>query len=225
MQPIVGMSNGCEFSLQYEISILLEGEVIHSATIDWQYASVNLFSLVPDVNLQPNTIYELEFSASDGLGEDTIISFTTGEEQAAGLLGTPSGTLTQALVYETDETGQVSVDFSLEPVSDPDNLSVIMLYNDLEPASPIRAFLANDASMYQTASWSIDTPFPNEVCLTAIQRDGKGQMLDFSAPFCATTEVVKESGGICAVSSGLGMIWFTPLLAIVAIRRRENPSS
>ena len=214
------MADGCSPSEQYIVSILAEGETIHSTTFDWQSTGMNLMELVPDASLQPNTTYELTIEASDGWEIYTAVSFTTGEGLVEGISGKPSGTMESVIIYDEGQWGEVEATYSVVPVNDSDEVSVIIVYDEEDPEIPVHAFNFKQAENSQVALWSMESPFPTGLCLKAVQRDGKGDLSELSAPFCVPVDIVNVSG-ICSCASSTQMVWFTPLLALFVLRRRQ----
>jgi len=222
VQPAVFMSNDhCSAPSYYELVLSTGDVVVKSVQVDWDPSGERLFELPLDNELDPGTDYELSVIAGDGWGEMTALHFSTVGATVVGLQGEPE---VNVLTAELDESSAiVRASYDILPADDTDELSILMVYNEANPSQLVQAYRVGESTENNLEYASIvEPPFPTEVCLSVVQRDGTGQRTERSAPSCGSTERVPlDMHRCCSVVSAAGFTWFMPLLALAAIRRRD----
>ena len=217
--------DNCDAPTYYEVSLREGDAIIHTVQVDWE-ANVSRFLELPiDENLSPNTQYELTIVPGNGWGELTSIPFTTAADgQVAELSGAPTGEISEAILSPNEDEldGSVEVTFSLEPIADPQELSILTVSRAAAPDEVIHAVRVGEDNMDDLFGWYyLEAPFGEEACLIVRQRDGAGRFVESEAPFCKVLEVREFRKRLCSVTSAVGLVWFTPLLALATIRRRS----
>ena len=224
--PAIGLTWGCDIAPNYTLTLSTsEGEVA-SINVEANRNGTNLFELPLSNPMSADTEHTLEIVGEDGWGQSTVISFTTGSSEVTGVTESASVQIQQAILYTSDyEFAYAETDLTVSPAADSDNLSIVRVYDVKDMEEPIFQ-LRTDTHLADQTLYHLDNlyaPFDSEICLTATQRDGLGNISEMSEPHCATYEVREER--TCSVTSIAGMGWFMPLLAMAAIRRRSVSTS
>ena len=233
VKPRVTLSHGDCAASEYEITLSENDLVVVSETkqYDWQ-VHFNEFEITPPALLEAQTTYTLNVVPLDGSGEIAIITFETGEALAVGLSGAPSIALHDAVYYDQESYVIAEATYDLSPAEDPDALSTIYVYLPGDTDNPLASFQAGQMPAGALVStYTDESAPPDEICLQVAQRDGAGQLSELSEPTCLVAEWYEAPGpgsrdcGGCSTVTPLTLTWFSPLLALVALRRRSRSTA
>jgi len=186
---------------------------VHHAVADGRIIEVD-----PGVDLSPDTTYTLRFSPDDGSGEITEIGFTTGAGTAAGLDGGPT-VESAAVVYDTSSTW-ISFQVEAGMAGSADGPTIVAF--GIEGEESLGWTSASGPTTVLLAAQSLDfAEAPEEVCVTARQRDIAGRWSE-SPSDCVAPEIVRSQGGGCNVAGGTPISGLFGLLLAAVLARRAR---
>lgn len=194
-------------------------------SVEAPYVDVSaLLVMTPGEELAPNADYVVKIVPSDGWGEMTEISFTTGEGSVQGLgEGRPEVLSLSAVSYDpTAALIDVSWSAELKAASDPDGLSVLLA---LDPADneTIWAGAIPTGDRASFSGWFGSTDPISELCVQFVQVDGAGAW-SLPTEACAEIETYEEPKAelpwSCATRSAPSSAALA-LLGLLTLRRRR----
>ena len=227
-QIVVDLEGNCGGPTFYELALYgfdESGAELLVESVEVPFVDINtLLVLTPSDDLAPNANYLVRILPSDGWGELTEISFTTGEGSIQGLgEGRPEVLSLAAETYDPD-AAEISVTWNAEvkAATDPDGLSVLLA---LDPADneTIWAGAVPDANHAYFSGWLSSTDPLSELCVQFVQVDGSGAW-SLPTESCVEIETYEEpkaelpwgcSGAAAPSSAALA------LLGLLTLRRRR----
>jgi hypothetical protein len=165
-------------------------------SVEVPFVNINtLLVLTPSDELAPNTDHVVRIVPSDGWGEMTEISFTTGEGSVQGLgEGRPEVQRMSAETYDP-RAALIDVTWSAEvkAAADPDGLSVLLA---LDPADneTIWEGAVPDVDQAYFNGWMSSSDPISELCVQFVQVDGAGAW-SLPTESCAKIESYEEPKG------------------------------
>lgn len=225
---VVDLEGNCGGPAFFELSLYgfdESGEETLIEQVAAPFVDVNsLLVMTPSDELAPNAAHIVRIVPSDGWGEMTEISFTTGEGSVQGLgEARPEVVSLQAWSYDPAAAEiDVSWDAGVTAATDPDELSVLIA---LDPADneTIWAEAIPDGGTAYFSGWMMSTDPISELCVQFVQVDGSGA---WSLPTEACTEIKSE--GEVKVTSIFGCSSAAApssaalaLLGLLTLRRRR----
>lgn len=211
--------DGCQKGAGWTLTLTRadDGTVVaESAAGEEQVVETALLELFPPV-LAPTTEYVLAI-ASEFDGVVVEVGFTTGEGLVVGLDGAP--VLTEAVADwqrmgpSPGTGGVITLEWSAQPVADPDSLSLLQLVDGAMERDPDTRLAGNVPA---STSWQ-STRRPDDVCPKVRQIDGKGVATAFSEPICVA------AGRGCDTSGRPADVGVAALLVAVLLRRSRPPT-
>lgn len=219
--------SGCgasSYALQlFEMKASFE-DFVAGETFEWDAArTTGVLELYPPGDLLPQTTYLFRITATEGFGEITEVSFTTGQARIVGFEGRPGVVIDYVWIVGPDAPVELDANGRISPVHDPDGLSLVHLV-DVDDAAVIHwSGPALDTSdVPWDRSWT-EASMPETVCYRAVQVDGAGRASAPSDPACRMPDEKLVGAGSCGCSAAGGPGWaLGSLVAILLARRRRR---
>lgn len=177
-------------------------------TFDWADRSEDgVFRATPD--LAEDTTYKVTIVDLDGRLRETTLSFTTGTGTVTGLTGSPSVTLSSAVLERS--SGELVVTYVVTPATDPQLLSMLVI--EATGAATFTHVLSPFGVQDRRESVAGDT---GEICIAVHEIDGRGVTTEGNT---ACLEV--EATGCGCGSPGAPGAGLTALGLLALARRRR----
>lgn len=194
-------------------------------SVEVPFVNINtLLVMTPSDELAPNADYVVRILPSDGWGELTEISFTTGEGYVQGLGEARPEVLSMSAETYDPRAAEISVTWNAEvkAAADPDGLSLLIA---LDPADneTIWAGAVPDADHAYFNGWLGSTDPISELCVQFVQVDGAGEW-SLPTESCVEIQTYEEpkgelpwgcSGAAAPSSAALALI------GLLTLRRRR----
>jgi hypothetical protein len=194
-------------------------------SVEIPFVNINsLLVMSPSEELAPNADYVVRIVPSDGWGEMTEISFSTGEGSIAGLGEARPEVLSLSAETYDPRAAEISVSWwaEVQAASDPDGLSVLLA---LDPADneTVWAEAIPSGGVAYFSGWMSSTDPISELCVQFVQVDGSGAW-SLPTESCAEITTYEEpkvglpwgcSGAAAPSSAALALI------GLLTLRRRR----
>ncbi len=218
LAPILAFQGNCGVPAPFTVSLFRgeETDPLRTDVYDFDAFSTVGNGGVLELDLGPldaDTTYTLV--TDDDFGQSTTIAFETGSGTTAGFDGAaPSVSIDRVTSDRVNGTWEISVDVTVTSASDDPTLSAYILRSGGVERD---AFLASGP----TDSRSLllfESDRPDEVCVTAAERDAAGTWHGPSETTCAPVPKTIGCSSTALPASTLGLLG---LLALPLLRRRE----
>ena len=215
-----GGAGGMEVRLHRQVDGVTADEV-GAVEVEVEGGDQELVLLAPEEPLLENTDYVVVLASDLGNAERW---FSTGSGDAVGMAaGAPDLEIFQMTASEQDDGRYwLSVEFSIQPLSDPDVLSYLEVFHSDDPSTPVQVYLPGtleDVSGYL----GVQVASADEACFFVVQTDGLGNVSDTSAEACAlpSIEETKMDRRGCSTAGSAPTLVSMFLAMLFGLRRRR----
>jgi hypothetical protein len=211
-------SDGCGGDGILTFALLRTADASEVASVDIDTDGVTdgeLLALELPTSLDPDTPYQL------ALGYTTV-DFTTGTDTVAGLDGVPALLDANASFHRDTHyvQGGVTLDWTVDPVPDPDGLSILEI-SDANSDRPASAARIGSAITSGELFWAGDRS--PKVCPQVRQIDGAGHATAMSEPLCVPMGCAAVGGPASGWLVGVGVV-VAEVVAGRTARTRPSPT-
>ncbi len=218
--PVLLFEGTCGVPAPYTVSLYRAGETDPARTDVYDFAAFQTAGaatlLELDVgSLDEDTAYTLELSTD--FGDVETIAFETGSSATPTISGAAPAIAIDDATQSQFEQGwsEIRVDLTLTSAADDPSLSTYIVRSG---GFERTVLLATGASDTTSLAWGVDDPL-DEVCVTAIERDGTGSWHGPSEEVCADLDT--GSSGCSASGVAPSALSLLAGLLLPLARRRD----